>query len=316
MDSKKQIKQAVTISRLYYLDGVTQSQIAKQLNLSRPTVSRALQYARENHIVNIQITDPLTDLAGLSQQLKEKYQLKDAIIATPTGDSTAATLDALGQATATYLPQVVKDNDVLGISWGRTLDAVARHLQPSERQNIQIAYLKGTVANSTHNNYVVEVTRRFNECFHTQAQILPLPVIFENKQVKEMVEQDRFIKDILNTIAQTTVAIFTVGTTDPDATLFNLGYLTPTEIDNLEHHAVGDIISQFVDQEGKVVNQDLTARTMAMPIAHLHDVRDAILVAGGIKKLPAIRAALAGHYATTLVTDSEVAQQLLTDDKK
>lgn len=118
MDTKKQIKQAVEISKLYYLDGATQSQIAKQLNLSRPTVSRALQYARDTNIVKIQVTDPLQDIAGLRQQLMNKFKLKNVLIATPTREGQAALLAALGKATADYLPQVVTDNDVLGISWG------------------------------------------------------------------------------------------------------------------------------------------------------------------------------------------------------
>lgn len=206
------------------------------------------------------------------------------------------------------------DNDVLGISWGQTLDAVAKHLSVSERQGVQITYLKGTVANSTHNNYVVEVTKRFNECFHTQAQILPLPVIFANQKVKEMVTQDRFIDNVIATMMKTTVAIFTVGTTAPDAPLFELGYLSPAEVQSLQQTAVGDIISQFVNQQGQIVNQELTARTMAFPINRLRGLHDSILVAGGAKKLPAIRAALAGNYANTLVTDVDVAQQLLAED--
>ena len=314
MDTKKQIKQAVEISKLYYLDGATQSQIAKQLNLSRPTVSRALQYARDTNIVKIQVTDPLQDIAGLRQQLMNKFKLKNVLIATPTGEGQAALLAALGKATADYLPQVVTDNDVLGISWGQTLDAVAKHLSISERQGVQITYLKGTVANSTHNNYVVEVTKRFNECFHTQVQILPLPVIFANQKVKEMVTQDRFIDNVIATMMKTTVAIFTVGTTAPDATLFELGYLSPAEVQSLQQTAVGDIISQFVNQQGQIVNQELTARTMAFPINRLRGLHDSILVAGGTKKLPAIRAALAGNYANTLVTDVDVAQQLLAED--
>lgn len=177
-----------------------------------------------------------------------KFKLKNVLIATPTGEGQAALLAALGKATADYLPQVVTDNDVLGISWGQTLDAVAKHLSISERQGVQITYLKGTVANSTHNNYVVEVTKRFNECFHTQAQILPLPVIFANQKVKEMVTQDRFIDNVIATMMKTTVAIFTVGTTAPDATLFELGYLSPAEVQSLQQTAVGDIISQFVNQ--------------------------------------------------------------------
>ena len=53
---------------------------------------------------------------------------------------------------------------------------------------------------------------------------------------------------------------------------------------------------------------------MAFPINRLRGLHDSILVAGGAKQLPAIRAALAGNYANTLVTDVDVAQQLLAED--
>lgn len=310
-NSKRQIKQAVTISKLYYLEGATQAQIAKKLQLSRPTISRALQFAREQNIVNIKINDPLSDIATLRDQLKERYQLDDVVIAQPAGETSAAILDALGQATATYLPQIVRDNDIIGISWGQTLAAVARHLQPSDRKNVQVVYLKGTVANSTHNNYVVEVTKHFNACYHTQAQILPLPVIFDSQQVKEIVVHDRFINAILQTAHQSTVALFTVGTTAPDATLFELGYFTTDQVAKLQEKAVGDIISQFVDSKGKVVDSDLNARTMAMPIDQLKAKRQSVLIAGGMKKLKPIQAALAGKYANVLITDLNVAQHLI-----
>ena len=311
MDNRRQIKQAVEISKLYYLDGATQAEIAKKLHLSRPTISRALQFARDNQIVKIQVSDPLSDLSDLREQVKERYHLDEVVIATPDGDGTAATLDALGAAAAKYLEEVVVDNDTLGISWGQTLAAVARHLQPSARKNIRAVYLKGTVANSTHNNYVVEVTKAFNRCFHTQAQILPLPVLFENKDVKEMVVKDRFINEILMTGRQATVDLFTVGTTEPDATLFELGYLSDQQIAQLQKESVGDIISQFVDEKGKIVDEDLTARTVALPLNELKNTRQSILIAGGMNKLKPIKAALAGRYANVLVTDVAVAQHLI-----
>lgn len=311
MDNRRQIKQAVEISKLYYLDGATQAEIAKKLHLSRPTISRALQFARDNQIVKIQVSDPLSDLSDLREQVKERYHLDEVVIATPDGDGTAATLDALGAAAAKYLEEIVVDNDTLGISWGQTLAAVARHLQPSARKNIRAVYLKGTVANSTHNNYVVEVTKAFNRCFHTQAQILPLPVIFESKEVKEMVIKDRFINEILMAGRQATVDLFTVGTTDPDATLFELGYLSDQQIAQLQKESVGDIISQFVDEKGKIVDEDLTARTVALPLNELKNTRQSILIAGGMNKLKPIKAALAGRYANVLVTDVAVAQHLI-----
>lgn len=314
MDTKHQIKQAVTISQLYYLEGATQAQIAKQLNLSRPTISRALQYARDNNIVNIQVNDPLSNVDDLRAQLQRKYQLDDVVIADvgPTGNY-QEDLDLLGQAAAAYLPQIIQDNDTIGISWGRTLAAVARHLQPSDRKNVQVVYLKGTVANSTHNNFVVEVTKHFNACYHTQAEILPLPVIFDNQDIKKMVVKDRFIHSILTAAQQAQVALFTVGTTSPDATLFELGYLNKKEIAKLQRESVGDIVSQFVDADGQIVDPALTARTVALPIDQLKEKRQAVLVAGGMAKLPAIRAALAGRYANVLVTDTNVALHLIDE---
>lgn len=314
MDTKRQIKQAVTISRLYYLEGATQAQIAKQLNLSRPTISRALQYARDNNIVNIQVNDPLSNVDDLKAQLQRKYQLDDVVIAdVGSAGNYQEDLDLLGQAAAAYLPQIIHDNDTIGISWGRTLAAVARHLQPSDRKNVQVVYLKGTVANSTHNNFVVEVTKHFNACYHTQAEILPLPVIFDNQDIKKMVVKDRFIHSILTAAQQAQVAMFTVGTTAPDATLFELGYLSKQEIAKLQKESVGDIVSQFVDANGQIVDPALTARTVALPIEQLKEKRQAVLIAGGMAKLPAIRAALAGRYANVLVTDTNVALHLIDE---
>lgn len=311
VDSKQQIKQAVQVSKLYYLDGVTQAEIGKKLNLSRPTISRLLQFAREKNIVKISINDPLSNIEDLQHQLKEKYQLKDVIISTPESNETAEILSSLGKATARYLDKKVKDNDVIGVSWGRTLVSVARQLIPNDRKNVQVIYLKGTVANSTHNNYVVEVTKCFNKCYHTQAQILPLPLIFENKQIKEMVIKDKFINEILDTGKRTSVALFTVETTEQDATLFELGYFNDQQIKTLQEKAAGGLVSHFIDERGKIVDDQLNDRTVAIALDDLKQARESALIAGGMNKLKAIKAALAGKYANVLVTDSLVAQHLL-----
>lgn len=311
MDSKQQIKQAVQVSKLYYLDGATQAEIGKKLNLSRPTISRLLQFAREKNIVKISINDPLSNIEDLQHQLKEKYQLKDVIISTPESNETAEILSSLGKATARYLDKKVKDNDVIGVSWGKTLVSVARQLIPNDRKNVQVVYLKGTVANSTHNNYVVEVTKCFNKCYHTQAQILPLPLIFENKQIKEMVIKDKFINEILDTGKRTSVALFTVETTEQDATLFELGYFNDQQIKTLQEKAAGGLVSRFIDERGKIVDDQLNDRTVAIALDDLKQARESVLIAGGMNKLKAIKAALAGKYANVLVTDSLVAQHLL-----
>lgn len=102
-----------------------------------------------------------------------------------------------------------------------------------------------------------------------------------------------------------------VGTTDDNATLFSLGYLSTAEINRLQKIAVGDIISQFIDVHGHIADPKLAARTMAIPLERLKTTRQSILIAGGMNKLPAIKAALKGGYANVLITDLHDAQALI-----
>lgn len=111
------------------------------------------------------------------------------------------------------------------------------------------------------------------------------------------------------------MAVFTVGTTEDNATLFSLGYLNTSEIKKLQRTAVGDIVSQFVDEQGQIVDPELAKRTMAIPLDVLKATRQSILVAGGMNKLPAIQAALNGRYANVLVTDLHNAQALLDENE-
>lgn len=42
------LKQSLQVAELYYQDNLSQLQISKQLGVSRPTVSRLIQYAKDN----------------------------------------------------------------------------------------------------------------------------------------------------------------------------------------------------------------------------------------------------------------------------
>lgn len=314
MANKKaaQIQTAVEVSRLFYIDKVSQTAIAKKLGVSRPTVSRLLQYAQDEGIVEIKIHDPLDDVSGLDEVLANKYNLKKVIIADQIANSYENILDQLGRATANYLQKIVNDNDIIGLSWGHTMAAVAKYLQPSSCKNVQTVYLKGTVANSTHTNYSNVITQNFNRAFHNQTEILPVPVIFDNEKAHDIVLKDHFINKIAQKGRDANIALFTVGTTRPEAMLFQLGYFNHRTIEYLQEKAVGDIISQFIDKEGHIAAPQLSHRTMALSIDRLKKMEQSILVAGGMAKLPSIHAALVGGYPNVLITDLHDAEQLAT----
>ncbi len=305
-----QIKAAVTVSRLYYIDKISQTAIAKKLKMSRPTISRLLQLAQDNNIVQITINNPFEEVSDLPAQLAAKYGLKKVLIADQVGDSYESILNQIGQIAARYLGSIVRDNDTIGLTWGNTMAVIARFLQPSTKKNVHTVYLKGTVSNSTHNNYSNIITQHFNANFHPQTEILPVPVIFDHQKTRDLVLQDQFIKRIIQQGKAAEIALFTVGTTRPDAMLFQLGYLTNQQTRYLEQHAVGDILSQFITKNGQIAAPEIAKRTISLPLDNLKKKRESILVAGGMEKVPAIHAALRGEYANVLITDLKDAERL------
>ena len=74
-------KLAISAAKLYYQSGFSQAEIAKELQLSRPSVSRLLQYAKDMGFVRIEIFDPIEDQGQLAQKVAAAYGLRDVCIA-------------------------------------------------------------------------------------------------------------------------------------------------------------------------------------------------------------------------------------------
>jgi len=69
----------LAVARLYYEDDLSQQQIADRLGVSRSTVSRLLQLAREQGIVHIEIRPP-TSVSQLSAWLQGALKLRKAVV--------------------------------------------------------------------------------------------------------------------------------------------------------------------------------------------------------------------------------------------
>ncbi len=67
---KDKDRQSIDVSRLYYQSEYSQHEIANLLNISRPTVSKLLKYAKESGYVTIEINDPMDISDDLALTLK------------------------------------------------------------------------------------------------------------------------------------------------------------------------------------------------------------------------------------------------------
>lgn len=85
MENSDDIRLIVKIAQLYYEQDMTQAQIARELGIYRTTISRLLKRGREQGIVTIAINYDYNENLWLEQQLKQKFGLKEAVVASSDG---------------------------------------------------------------------------------------------------------------------------------------------------------------------------------------------------------------------------------------
>ena len=192
-----------------------------------------------------------------------------------------------------------------------TIYNMALNLKHKALKGVQIVQLKGGISHSQSNTYAYEVVELFSEAFSTVGRYLPLPVMFDTAQIKELIERDKHIKKILDLGRQANIAVFTVGTVKNDALLFRLGYIDKKDRDIIQNRAVGDICSRFIDAQGNICDKELDERTVGIKLEDLKEKEKRVLVAGSKRKISAIKATLVGEIANILITDQYTAQELL-----
>lgn len=311
---KEKLTKIIEVARLYYQLDYSQQEIAKKLDVSRPTVSRLLKQAKDTGIVEVKIHNPVEAGEVLTERLKEKFGLKEVIIASVSEYDHTLIKRHLGEVAASYLNKVVKDDDLIATSWGTTVYELATKLKPKPVKNTKVVQLNGGVSHSETKTYASEIIHLFGEAFNTQTFLLPLPAIVDHIVVKQAIEADRHIHKILELGKQANIAVFSVGTPVVDSVLLQAEYFSKEEQHLIQSKAVGEICSRFFDKNGEICVENLNNRTIGIELDELSKKEKSILVAGGSKKVKAIYGALKGKYANVLITDEQTASLLIEMD--
>ncbi|CAG9619991.1 sugar-binding transcriptional regulator [Sutcliffiella rhizosphaerae] len=308
----EKIARLVEVAKMYYLFNYSQQEIAKKLGVSRPTVSRLLDQAKQDGVVHIKICDPTEDVNGLSLQLKERFRLKDCVVTSVPTYEDGHIKGKLGEAAAEYLYGIVQNGDTIGITWGTTLYQLSQQLSPKSVHDVEIVQLNGGVSYSELNTHASDIINGLAAAFHTTPHFLPVPAVVDHPVVKQAIVADRHINKVLELGKKANIAIYTVGEAGEQSTLMRAGYFLENDVEILKRNeTVADICSRFIDKNGHISNQSLNDRTIGIELSQLAEKEYSILVAGGNKKIDGILGALNGQYANVLITDQYTAKALL-----
>lgn len=303
---------ALAAIKLYYETGLSQAEVAKALGVSRPTVSKLIQYGKERGFVTIEVHDPREQTSAVADRLAERFGLKEVRIAYPAANTEEEILHELGQTGAGLVESLVTDNMSVGVSWGNTMNSVAHSLRATGVTGVKVVQLKGGHSHSSRTTNDMDTLTRFCHAFNAQAEYLPLPVIFDSAEAKAIVEQDRHIAHVLELGRTTDLCVFTAGDVSRQNLLLNLGYLREDEIEELLRTAVGDVCSRFYTADGAVAMPSINDRTVGISLRDLAARPQRVLIAGGQSKALAIATALQMSLATHLVTDVATGEKILS----
>jgi DNA-binding transcriptional regulator LsrR (DeoR family) len=295
---------------LYYVEGLTQAEIARAMKVSRAKVIRLLAAARDSGIVRIHIDAKGSEQLALERKLTREYGLKEAVV-TPSPVDEAATAAVVGQAAGAYLAEHVRPGMSIGVGWGQTLSMSLKAIGSQSYERLSVISLLGGMTHSRAVNPSA-VARRMADAFGADCYQLTAPVFVADEATRLALWSEPALHDLLERARRVELALVSVGDVSENATLFREGLLPRSELTSLQRcGAVGDVLCQFVDCNGRVVDHPVSRRVIAVGLDDLRRVPTIVIAAGGRRKAAAIRAALEATNAGVLITDEAAAGALL-----
>ncbi len=298
----------VQAAKGYYELDRTMADIAKTLGLTRWQVARLLRDAREQGVVRIEIVPRAQRKPDLEAELQRAYGLREAIVV-PHLRQDDGLVDMAGQAAGQFLAGLMPRPSLVGVSWGRTMAAVAYWLPQRWNDGVEVVLLNGAMnihATEARTNNIAEL---FASAGNGRATLLPVPAMVGRAETRIVLEQDPVIESALRLGRQATVVCFGLGGMTPDSVLVRSGALSEADIVRLSGRgAVGDILGRFIDAGGRIVDEALDARTVGLEPAALRDKEIAMGVAVGHRKHRVVLAALRTGLINVLVTDEQTAR--------
>lgn len=307
------------IARMYYVEGRSQQEIANQLFFSKAKVSRALRLAREENVVEFHINYPSSRSSVLEAELKRRFGLKETLVVTDLYDNlnTDISIKRIGKVAASYLDEILKDGDILGVSWGRTIYQTVRQLEPSSSRNILVVQLVGNSTNAYSEDMDVStLVQEMARAFQGTAAKLYAPMHISSDIVRKELMKEPIIQETMDKIRSVNYLFTGIADVSVERPMNTwAGYLTENQMkDLIKKGAVGYICGYFLDKNGNKLNDPINDRIVGISFEDLKHAPHVIVAAGGVDKTQAIYAALKGHIIDSLITDSRIAEKLLAMD--
>jgi DNA-binding transcriptional regulator LsrR (DeoR family) len=297
------------IAAWYFEDNLDQTEIGRRIGRSRSMVSRLLQEARDNGLVQIRVTYPLRTDRPLERALVDEFELSEARVLVGDHLDHESMLRRLGRVGAMALQTRLHSGVNVTVGWGAALHAVVRAMPDIQLDGVMVLQAMGSVGRSDPSVDGSDLARTLASRLNGDFRFLPAPLIVSSVEAARSLLADRTIVGTLALAAEAEVAITGIGSIDSKHSgLFRAGYFDQSHLARLRRvGVVGDFMGHLVDAAGRVLDIAENRKVVGLRPDELAGIGTVIGVAGGVEKAPAILATLRAGWLDVLVTDAAAA---------
>ena len=290
---------------LYYDKKMTQQEIAGHMNLSRQTVSKLLNDAIRERVVEIKIHNPETDRQDLETQVCKAFGIDRCVVCSVSNEDAALRRLMTVEAAISYLLPILQKGGLnIALSWGRTIQELIHTLPPTATKGNTVYPLFGETDNEKSYFSSSELARKLADKLGADVQRAWFPYMPEDAADYELLKQLSSYKKMQGQWETADIAILGIGNTEI------LEIFEKSFGHNRSHvQVVGDIATHFFDETGTFLN--LYENTLRASVCNIQKAKDTVAIACGPKKAKAIAGALRTKLINTLITDEYTAREIL-----
>lgn len=312
------------IAYMYYKQDMDLKAIGKAFNTSYATISRSLKRARELGIVAININNPISRLLEQEISLKERFNLRDVIAVNVSEISSNDEIkNSVAREAASYLINVIKDGDKLGISWGSTIYQLINNfiamggLYSEKKFEIDVVQLNGNFSTIPIELNSLDLVRRMKNMFAGSYYFINSEAYVDNPEMQELLLRSQSIQKTFTMHKSVNIALLGIGAFNIQSiSKLYKDYLKLEEIIEIGNKkAIGENCLTFYDIKGKIIDTGLYKRTITISKEDLINIQNKVVIATGKEKAQAIIGAVRAKMVDILITDSQTLEEILKNPK-
>lgn len=299
-----------SVAHLYYKKNLSQEHIAQQLFISRSTVSRILQRAIEDGIVEIHINFPFERDTRLESLIQNRYGL-DSVHVLVTEKSSS--FEQICHYASAYIEKRFVKDMIIGLSSGRTVNNICSQFEGKKDLNLMFTQVKGNA--STNSNYIYdspESIRKTAMKFDAKLNLIYSPLYVFSQTVREYLLEELIIKNAMTIARKSEILLASVGNVTEDEISIYRDYLDYQNIRNLvKKGSVASIMGHFLNHDGKAIDVELEKAVIGLSLEEIRNIKNTIVVAHGSEKSLSLKSVLKAGLVNTLIIDISCAENLL-----